>query len=234
MKEIHIKDKLEELGYPVERLSLGEFDFMGHFSAYKQRDPKSDLFKTAGCFFRPNYERGLLIYSLIRKYNVKSYLEVGFGRGYSCLCAAKGIFENGGGKIVTIDPYFEDGLWNQLNQIFPQEWMEMVKVVQEKSQDYLPDKKEEYDFIYIDGDHSWQGVKRDWAATKDKYKKLMLFDDYHKQDHPNEDGSIECNKVIDEIEDPSKELIIMDRRIFLDDRGLKDEEIDYGQVLLTK
>ena len=26
----------------------------------------------------------------------------------------------------------------------------------------------------------------------------------------------------------------MDRRIFLDDRGYKDSEIDYGQVILTK
>ena len=40
--------------------------------------------------------------------------------------------------------------------------------------------------------------------------------------------------MIDEIEDESKELIIMDRRIFLDDRRKTDEEINYGQVLLTK
>ena len=45
---------------------------------------------------------------------------------------------------------------------------------------------------------------------------------------------ISCSKVIDKIEDDSKELIIMDRRIFMDDRNLPDEEIQYGQVLLTK
>jgi len=45
---------------------------------------------------------------------------------------------------------------------------------------------------------------------------------------------IECSKLINEIEDESKELIIMDRRIFFDDRRLSDEEIDYGQVLLTR
>ena len=42
-----------------------------------------------------------------------------------------------------------------------------------------------------------------------------------------------CAKAIDEIEGLEKELIIMDRRIFLDDRLMKDEEIDYGQVLIT-
>ena len=45
---------------------------------------------------------------------------------------------------------------------------------------------------------------------------------------------IDCSNLIDQIEDESKELIIMDRRIFLDDRGYTDEKIDYGQVLLTK
>jgi hypothetical protein len=39
--------------------------------------------------------------------------------------------------------------------------------------------------------------------------------------------------LIDEIDDPSKELIIMDRRMFFDDRQLSDDQIDYGQVLLT-
>ena len=45
---------------------------------------------------------------------------------------------------------------------------------------------------------------------------------------------IECSKVIDNITNYQKELIIMDRRIFFDDRGYTDDEIDYGQVLLTK
>lgn len=249
MKEIFIKEKLEELGWPVERLSLGEFDFIGHFSAYKQRNPDSDLFKTAGCFFRPNYERGLLIYALIRKYNIKSYLEVGFGRGYSCLCAAKALFENGGGTITTVDPYFDESLWTQLNAIFPPEWMEQVKVVQEKSQDYLKDNDQTYDFVYIDGDHSFLGVKKDWENTKDKYNKVLLFDDYHKEEYEDPSScsheghappemkniqEISCSHVIDKIEDDSKELIKMDRRIFTDDRQLPDEEIQYGQVLLTK
>ena len=45
---------------------------------------------------------------------------------------------------------------------------------------------------------------------------------------------IECSKLIDEINGFEKELIIMDRRIFYDDRRVPDDKIDYGQVLLTK
>ena len=74
-------------------------------------------------------------------------------------------------------------------------------------------------------------MRQDWENTKDKYEKLLLFDDYHKQ---QTEKSIECSQVIDQIEDESKQLIIMDRRIFHDDRELRDDQIDYGQVLLTK
>jgi len=231
MKEVYIKDKLQELGHPVDQLRLGDFDQIGHFTAYKSRDPNSELYKTKGCFFRPNYERGMLIYSLIRRYNIKSYLEIGFGRGYSCICAAKAMSEIGGGVITTIDPYFDDNLWNNLKGIFPKDWTSQVEIVKEKSQDYLSKDTSSYDFIYIDGDHTVEAVRQDWENTKDKFEKILLFDDYHKK-HIQSD--IECSQIIDGIEDESKELIIMDRRIFQDDRDLSDDEINYGQVLLTK
>ena len=95
MRKVYIKDKLEEIGMPVESLSLGDFDNIGEYTAKKKRDPGSDLYSTVGCFFRPTYERGLLIYSLITKYKLTSFLEIGFGRGYSTFCAAKAFSDSG-------------------------------------------------------------------------------------------------------------------------------------------
>ena len=233
MREVHIKQKLEEIGIPVETLSLGDFDQLGHFTAYKPRQPDSELYKKVGCYFRPNYERGLLIYSLIRRYRVETYLEIGFGRGYSALCAGKAMSENGGGTVVSVDPNFDKNHFEFLKKVYPSEWTASIEVVKEKSQDFLPTMKRKYDFIYIDGDHTFDAVKSDWENSKDNYLKFLLFDDYHKatKDSPVE---IECAKVIDDIEDSSKELIIMDRRIFVDDRRIPDEDINYGQVLLSK
>tara|TARA_R110002096_G_scaffold350201_1_gene543228 strand:+ start:44 stop:781 length:738 start_codon:yes stop_codon:yes gene_type:complete len=244
MKTIDIREKLKNIGMPVEELILGDFDQIGEYTAKKTRSPKSELYRTAGCFFRPNYERGLLIYSLIKKYNLKSFLEIGFGRGFVTVCAAKALQENGGGKIVTIDPLFEDentkSHVKRLIESLPREWFSSndISFVNGFSQNILPSINENFDFVYIDGDHTYEATKKDWLNTKDKFNKFLLFDDYHlttkKVDALAGSQDIECAKAIDEIDDFEKELIIMDRRIFFDDRRIPDEEIDYGQVLIEK
>tara|TARA_B100001121_G_scaffold303592_1_gene317736 strand:+ start:356 stop:1132 length:777 start_codon:yes stop_codon:yes gene_type:complete len=232
IRRIFITEKLKQIGVELSDLKLGDFDQIGELTAKKQRSPGSDLYNKVGAFFRPNYERGILIYSLIKKYKIKSYLEIGFGRGYSCMCAALAMSELGEGKITTIDPNLDNDFLQGLSQSFPEDWFSMIHFIKGTSQEFLRGTDEKYDFIYVDGDHSYQAVKDDWELSKDKYNKIILFDDYHLPGKIEKD--IDCSNVIDQIEDDSKELIIMDRRIFFDDRRIPDEEIDYGQVLITK
>jgi hypothetical protein len=236
MKKINIKQKLSEIGVSIDDISLGDFDYIGRYAAERHRSPDQELYKKAGCFYRSNFERGILIYHLIKKHRIASMLEIGFGRGYSTFCAAKAFHDNGiNGRIVTIDPNFDFQFLNQIKNgnIFPSSWFSCINFVQGTSRDALPTlQNEKFDLVYIDGDHSYEGTKFDWDHTKNLYNKFLLFDDYH--ENTKNDPGIQCQKLIDEIEDDSKELIIMDRRIFFDDRRLPDEEINYGQVLLTK
>jgi predicted O-methyltransferase YrrM len=234
IKKVHIKDKLKEIGVEIEDLQLGTFDQIGEFTAKKARSADSKEYKTAGCFFRPNYERGILIYSLIKKYNIKSFLEIGFGRGYATLCAAMAMHEAfgpGEGRIVTIDPGLDEKFINFLSEKYPAEWFKMIEFKKGFSNAVVPSLDEKFDFIYIDGDHTYNAVKEDWENTKEKFNKFLMFDDYHLPTKTQ--SEIQCANLIDSIDDDTKELIIMDRRIFFDDRRIPDEEIDYGQVLLT-
>jgi predicted O-methyltransferase YrrM len=234
MKHVHIKEKLHTMGVPLESIVMGDFDFIGEFTAKRDRHPSDPNYKTAGAFYRSNYERGILIYNLIRKHNLTSMLEIGFGRGYATFCAARAFYDAGvEGKIVTIDPALDEKYLQALSQIFPKEWFKCIQFAKGTSQQILPTLTDSFDLVYIDGDHSYEGTKHDWELTKERWNRFMLFDDYHLPSKVDK-GTIQCSQLIDEIVDPSKELIIMDRRIFVDERHLPDDMIDYGQVLLSK
>ena len=50
MNKIGIVDKLENLGFSLDDLTLGDFDVIGEWCAKKQRGRDSDLYKKAGAF----------------------------------------------------------------------------------------------------------------------------------------------------------------------------------------
>jgi hypothetical protein len=77
----------------------------------------------------------------------------------------------------------------------------------------------------FDGDNRTEVVGRDWENTQACYTKFALFGDYDAK------GTSGTKPVIDAIK-AHKELIIGDRRIFLDDRQIPDDKINYGQVLV--
>ena len=228
---INIRDFLPTLGVNVGDLILGDFDFIGEYTAKKLRDRNSKDFKS-GAFFRPNYERGILIYHLIKHHNLDSMLEIGYGRGYACLCAARAFHEMGHGTITTVDPALNENQIQQLASIFPSEWFSRINFVQGTSDQFFSENDKTYDLVYIDGDHRKDAVSRDWKNSESCFSKFVLFDDYFLPTKTAKD--IEVGSVVDEIEGYDKRLIITDRRIFHDDRGIADSDIDYGQVIVTK
>ena len=137
MKTINIIKKLKNLEVELNEISLGDFDLIGEYTAKKNRGRDSDLYRNAGCFFRPNYERGILMYYLVRKKEIKSVLEIGFGRGYSTFCMAKAMCDQGiDGKITTVDPALNEDFLKSLVDIFPKEWFEKIEFVQSTAENY--------------------------------------------------------------------------------------------------
>ena len=241
MKIVHIKDKLAELGVSIEDICLGDFDQIAELTAKRTRSPNDPLYKTVGCYYRSNYERGCLVYYLVKQYGFKSFLEVGTGRGYVTFCVAKAFYDMGvKGKILTMDIAADENFFKQLQNVFQREWFENITFVKGPSQAVLAqlnEKDEKFDFAYIDADHSFEGTKADWEGTKGLVDKCVLMDDFHLPS--KDDPGIKCADFINTINEDvegynEKELIILDRRIFQDCRGIKDEDMNYGQILLTK
>lgn len=239
MKRILIQDKLAALGIDTSSIILGDFDAIGKFTAERTRDRNDPNFAKYGFTYRSNYERGILLYFLIRCYDIRSVLEIGFGRGYSALCAAKAFHDAGvNGKVTTVDPTYDENHVRMLSQFFPKEWLNSISFQQGRSDTVVPSLPQHmFDLVLIDGDHSYEGTKVDWLNTRERFAKVMVFDDYHMAS--KNDPGIQCARLIDEIDVEAegceeKELCVMDRRLFVDDRRLTDDQVNYGQVILTR
>lgn len=161
-----------------------------------------------------NYERGMLLYALITKFQPKTVLEIGTASGYSTACMSWAMNDsNIDGKIFTIDPKSHheilerkikiDGkittlflsrhdLWKKF---ISEKWINKIEVLTGYSYDILDTNEfPEIEFSYIDGSHVYTAVKQDFfRVLKLVPKKFnILFDDYV----PNKNNGV--TKLIDE------------------------------------
>ncbi len=115
-----------------------------------------------------NYERGILLYSLVAKYKFKNILEIGTAGGYSAICMAKALHDkNIDGRIYTIDPV-KPNIHDDKIEILTGYFSEFRKSIPP------------CDFAFIDGSHTYSSVKHDFFSFIDiaKEQYAILFDDY--------------------------------------------------------
>ena len=176
----------------------------------------------------PNYERGILLYSLIAKYKPKNVLEIGTAEGYSALCMAWAMTDyNINGKIFTIDPKpfdvpvernvtWEDNpkhdtvmlsrreLWNKFAD---KEWIKKIEVLTGFSGEVLQKntKLPKMDMGFIDGSHVYEAVVHDFYAFLEVASEsfYLLLDDYV----PNENDGV--TKTIDEEVAPNFDIALI-------------------------
>lgn len=142
-----------------------------------------------------NYERGILLYSLIAKYKPRNVLEIGTAKGYSTLCMAWAMHDhNIPGTIYTIDPTLDtkfeikiddeinilstSQLWNK---VASDKWLSKIKPLSGYSGAIMDKYKfPKIDFAYIDGHHVFEAVEHDFYAflniSSNNFR--ILFDDY--------------------------------------------------------
>lgn len=102
----------------------------------------------------------LLLYSLVFGLRPRCYLEIGTLEGGSALIVSTAMDASGNdGRMVCVEPN---------PQIDPEHWSRIgsrATLLQGSSPDVLPDAYETagspFDFVFIDGDHTYAGVLRD-------------------------------------------------------------------------
>jgi len=235
---VSIQDILSELDLAIgDDIIMGDFDILGWQTAAKLREPGSEGYKLHGAMFRPNYERGILVHSLIKKKGFSKFLEIGFGRGYVTCCSAKAMYDKGiAGSVTTVDPYLDERAVSIVDSVMSDGLKQMVAIekIQMTSDQYFAqlDPDEKFDMIFIDGDHRYDAIANDYNnAIKHVDRGYILLDDYHMPTKVELD--IDVANFVDSLpKSTSRRLVLTDRLLFADDRGRTANELDYGMVLI--
>jgi predicted O-methyltransferase YrrM len=112
-----------------------------------------------------------LLYGIAKALKPEICVEIGSARGRSACYIGMALKENGLGRLYAIDPHTVTD-WNDSESVNSFETMkrnldivgvsDRVEILRDRSEVVATGWSREIDMIFIDGDHTYEGVRRDW------------------------------------------------------------------------
>ena len=140
----------------------------------------------------------------------KSAVEIGTFMGVTAAELAKALPADA--VLFCVDPYLNGQAIQAIamRHLARRRVTGKVKMIQATAKEALDQLPSQVDYIFVDGDHSYEGLKEDWQFVKKRLKPggVAAFHDANLQHglRPNCEGAIQC---FDELirTDPDYELI---------------------------
>jgi predicted O-methyltransferase YrrM len=110
----------------------------------------------------------LFMYGLLRMIKPKRVLEIGVSRGHMTAWLALALEQNGKGRLTSVDNWSRNHGGEATNhgyalqRLKANDLQKFVDFVASDSYEYLKNCEENsFDVVWVDGDHSYEGAKRD-------------------------------------------------------------------------
>jgi len=128
------------------------------------------------------HEEGAILYNTA-KYAKKGIVEIGSAQGRSAIYLAQGSLDGNKVPVYCIDPwtYNENGksidLYNQFLHN-TKRYQNIIMPIRGRAEEIAKTFTEEFDVLFIDGDHEYEQVKLDWELWGKRIKAgRVLFHD---------------------------------------------------------
>lgn len=181
-----------------------------------------------------------LLYGLARSLQPKVCVEIGSALGWSACHIGLALRENFHGTLYAIDPHRPTD-WNDANAVESLPSLKRnlrrcgveryVQIVRATSQEAARDWKHPIDLLFIDGDHSYEGVQRDWLLFSPHLTRfgVAVFHDATWDLHGPSRSDMGVPRFLEELRTAGYPVITLDR-----DHGLTLVQACSGGVPLIK
>ena len=166
-----------------------------------------------------------LLHGLVRSMKPAVCVEIGSARGRSACFIGLALKENGRGKLIAIDPH-KPTEWNDSDSVDTIEIIrnhlryvgveEQVEIRRQTSSEAAHGWSDRIDLIFIDGDHTYEGVKQDWDLFSPHLAEfgVAIFHDTMWEQPPYQDqarADMGVARFLDELREAGYPVITIDQ-----------------------